>query len=71
MVIHTTVQFGLDTSERDADELAFGVILPQLHILLPQLPKAAFTVTQRWQYSQVRAAVSWHYYFLLICRSLA
>ncbi|XP_040922639.1 renalase [Toxotes jaculatrix] len=56
LVIHTSVQFGLEHLERDKEDVQ-PIILQELHKLLPGLPQPISIKCQKWRYSQVLTSV--------------
>ncbi|XP_072335064.1 renalase isoform X2 [Scyliorhinus torazame] len=56
IVIHTTVQFGVENVQKDKKEVEH-LILDQLQQVLPGLPNSMSTKCHKWRYSQVIQSV--------------
>ncbi|XP_038678302.1 renalase isoform X2 [Scyliorhinus canicula] len=56
IVIHTTVQFGVENVQKDQKEVE-PLILDQLQQVLPGLPNSMSTKCHKWKYSQVIKSV--------------
>ncbi|XP_078422081.1 renalase isoform X1 [Cetorhinus maximus] len=56
IVVHTTVQFGVENMHKDKEEVEL-LILDQLQQVLPGLPKSISTKCHKWRYSQVIKSV--------------
>ncbi|XP_078079703.1 renalase isoform X2 [Mustelus asterias] len=56
IVVHTTVQFGVENVQKDKEEVE-PLILEQLQRVLPGLPKSRSTKCHKWRYSQVVKSV--------------
>lgn len=67
LVVHTTVQFGLDNINCNIGNVCHNVVLPRLRKLLPQLPSSLFVEPYRWRYSQVSLSSLYNFAVFMFC----
>jgi len=57
VVVHTSVPFGIKHLEEDKEDVCLNLVLPQLKVLLPDLPVASEIKSHKWRYSQVEGCL--------------